>query len=98
MYARVTTSQVDPSNAEEVEAIMQDIVLPILRRQKGFKSYISFVDRASGKAITATVWETEEDRQASDQSSEYYKEAIAKVTPFFKAQPIVENYEVEIYS
>jgi hypothetical protein len=43
MYARVTTSQVDPSKAEEVEAIMEDIVLPILRRQKGFKSYISFV-------------------------------------------------------
>ena len=98
MYARVTTSQVDPSKAEEVEAIMQDIVLPTLRQQKGFKNYISFVDRASGKAITVTVWETEEDRQASDQSSEYYKEAIAKVTPFFKAPPIVENYEVEIYS
>jgi phosphoribosylformylglycinamidine (FGAM) synthase PurS component len=32
------------------------------------------------------------------QSSEYYKEAIAKVTPFFIAQPVVENYEVEIYS
>ena len=98
MYARVTTSQVDPSKAEEVEAIMQDIVLPILRRQRGFKNYISFVDRASGKAITVTVWETEEDRTASDQSSEYYKEAIAKVIPFFKTQPIVENYEVEIYS
>ena len=70
MFARVTTSQVDPSKAEEVETIMQDIVLPILRQQKGFKNYISFVDRASGKAITATVWETEQDRQASDQSSE----------------------------
>ena len=98
MYARVTTSQVDPSKAEEVEAIMQDIVLPMLRQQKGFKNYIPFVDRASGKAITVTVWETEEDRQASDQSGEFYKEAIAKVTPFFKAPPIVENYEVEIYS
>lgn len=98
MYARVTTSQVDPSKAEEVEAIMQDVVLPIMRQQKGFKNYISFVDRASGKAITVTVWETEEDRQESGQSSEYYGEDIAKVTPFFKAPPIVENYEVEIYS
>ncbi len=98
MYARVTTSRVDPSKAEEVEGIMQDIVLPMLRQQRGFMNYIAFVDRVSGKAITVTVWETEEDRQTSDQSSEFYKEAIAKVTPFFKAQPIVEDYEVEIYS
>ena len=98
MHARVTFSQVDPSKAEEVEAIMQDTVLPLMRQQKGFKSYISFVDRASGKAITATVWETEADRQASDKSSEYYSEAIAKVTPYFQAPPVVENYEAEIYS
>ena len=98
MFARVTFSQVDPSKAEEVEAIMQDTVLPMMRRQKGFKNYISFVDRTSGKAITVTVWETEADRQASDQASEYYDEAISKVTPFFKAPPVVENYEAEIYS
>lgn len=98
MYARVTFSQVDPSKAEEVEAIMQEVVLPMMRQQKGYKNYLSFVDRTSGKAITVTVWETEEDRQASDRSSEYYSEAIAKVTPFFKAPPVVENYEVEIFS
>jgi hypothetical protein len=38
------------------------------------------------------------DIQASDQSSEYYSEAIAKVASFFKAPPVVENYEAEIYS
>ena len=98
MFARITFSQVDPSQAKKVEAIMQDTVLPMMRQQKGFKNHISFVDWASGKAITATLWETEEDRQASDQSSEYYDEAISKVTPFFKTQPIVEDYEAEIYS
>ena len=98
MFARVTFSQVDPSQAEEVEAIMQETVLPMMRQQKGFKNYISFVDRASGKAITVTLWETEVDRQASDQASEYYDEAISRVKPFFKAPPVVENYEAEIYS
>ena len=98
MFARVTFSQVDPSKAEEVEAIMQETVLPMMRKQKGFKNYISFVDRTSGKAITATLWESEADRSASDQASEYYDEAISNVTPFFKSPPVVENYEAEIYS
>lgn len=98
MFARVTTSQIVPAKAEEVEAIMREIVLPMLRQQKGFKNYILFVDRALGKAISVTVWETAADREASDQSSEFYQEAIAKVSPFFMAPPVVENYEIEIYS
>jgi quinol monooxygenase YgiN len=98
MFARVTFSQIDPSKAEEVEAIMQDTVLPMMRKQKGFKNYIFFSDQASGKAITVTVWETAADRKASDQTSEFYDEAISKVTPFFKAPPVVENYEAEIFS
>ena len=98
MFARVTFSQIQPAKADEAESIMRDIVLPMMRQQKGFKNYCSFVDRASGKAITITVWETEADRQASDQPSDYYREAIAKVAPFFMAPPVVENYEAEIYS
>jgi quinol monooxygenase YgiN len=98
MFARVTFSQVLPDKADEAAGVMRDIVLPMMRQQKGFKYYCSFADRASGKAITITVWETEADREASSQPSAYYREAIAKVAPFFTAPPVVENYEAEIYS
>ncbi len=98
MFARVTFSQIVLEKADEAESIMRDIVLPMMRQQKGFKNYFSFADRASGKAITVTVWETEADRQASAQPSDYYREAIAKVAPYFTAPPVVENYEAEIYS
>jgi len=90
--------QISPDKVDEAESIMQNSVLPMMRQQKGFKNYCSFVDRASGKAITITVWETEADREASSQASAYYREAIAKVAPFFTAPPAVENYEAEIYS
>jgi len=98
MYARITFSQVAPEKANEAERIMLDSVLPMMRQQKGFKNYCSFVDRATGKAITVTIWETEADRKASDVSSDFYREAIAKVAPFFTSPPVVENYEAEIYS
>ena len=98
MFARVTFSQVAPEKADEAESIMRDTVLTMMRQQKGFKNYCSFVDRASGKAITITVWETEADRQASSQASDYYRKVMAKVAPFFTAPPVVENYEAEIYS
>ena len=98
MFARVTFSQIEPAKADEAESIMRDIVLPVMRQQQGFKNYCTFADRASGKVISITIWETEADRQASDQSSDYYREAIAKIAPFFMTPPVVEDYEAEIYS
>jgi quinol monooxygenase YgiN len=98
MFARITFSQVSPDKADEAINIMENAVLPLMRQQKGFKNYCAFYDRSSGKAITVTVWKTEEDREASDQSSDYYKEAIAKVAPLFLAPPVVEDYEADIYS
>ena len=98
MFARMTFSQVSPDKADEAIKIMENAVLPLMRQQKGFKNYCAFYDRSSGKAITVTVWKTEEDREASDQSSDYYKEAIAKVAPLFLAPPVVEDYEADIYS
>ena len=98
MFARMTFSQVSPDKADEAINIMENAVLPLMRQQKGFKNYCAFYDRSSGKAITVTVWKTEEDREASGQSSDYYKEAIAKVAPLFLAPPVVEDYEADIYS
>lgn len=97
MYARMTFSQVSPDKADEAISIMENSVLPLMRQQKGFKYYCAFTDRTTGKAITVTVWETEEDREASDQASNYYKEAIAKVAPLFLAPPVVEEYEADIH-
>lgn len=98
MFARMTFSQVSPDKVDEALSVMEGEVLPLMQQQKGFKYYCAFYDRSSGKAITVTVWETEGDREASDQQSDYYTEAIAKVVPLFLALPVVENFEADIYS
>ena len=98
MFARMTFSQVSPDKADEALSVMENEVLPLMRQQKGFKHYCAFYDRSTGKAITVTVWETEEAREASDQQSNYYTEAMAKVLPLFLAPPVVENLEADIYS
>jgi quinol monooxygenase YgiN len=98
MFARMTSSQISPDKADEAISIMENMVLPLMRQQKGFKNYCAFYDRSSGKAITVTVWETEADREASNQTSAYYKAAMARIAPLFLTPPTVENYEADIYS
>jgi quinol monooxygenase YgiN len=96
MYARVTFSQVSPDRIDEAVSLLRDSLVPAARQQKGFKGYLLLGDRAVGKGISISMWETESDRAASDQPSEYYREVTARIAPFFTAQPVVENYEVNI--
>lgn len=94
MFARVTTSQVNPDQADEATNIVRDSIVPAARQQKGFAGYIVLGDRGKGKAITISLWETQADREASGSGSEYYNEVIAMITPFLTAEPIAEDLEV----
>ena len=97
MYARVTSTQIAPANIEEATRITRDVVIPAAQRAKGFKGYLALGDRATGKTLVITLWETAADRDASGPTSEYYREVMAKIAPLFTAQPVVDNLEVIIH-
>jgi quinol monooxygenase YgiN len=96
MYARVTTVQIAPGNVDEATNITREAVIPAAQQAKGFKGYWALGDRATGKSVVITLWETEADRDASGPGSAYYQEVMAKIAPLFTAPPIVENLEVII--
>jgi hypothetical protein len=96
MYARVTTTQGNPDMVDEALEIVRNSILPAARSQKGFKGYLLLGDRATGKSFGITIWETETDRDATSQDSEYLRENLAKLAPLFSAQPIIEDFEVLI--
>ena len=52
-------------------------------------------DGKTGKGISISLWETEEDAIANEQSG-YYQEPIAKFKDFFTAPPVQEGYEVVV--
>jgi hypothetical protein len=68
MYARLTPYRVDPARVEEVTRFTQDEVtrftqdevIPAVRRLPGFRQYLSFGDRTTGRGYAITVWDTAE--------------------------------------
>ena len=64
MYIRVTRARFDPARSEEVQAIGQDIVAAN-RRLPGFQAFHTGVDRAGGRIIALSFWDTEEHAQVS---------------------------------
>jgi hypothetical protein len=96
MYARVTRTQFSPYRLDESIHIAREQVVPAAQQQTGFKGYLMLVDRSTGKGITITLWEGEEDRRVTGQNSSYYRDAIGKIVPLLEAAPQVEDLELVI--
>jgi hypothetical protein len=96
MYARVTTTQFSPYRLDEAIHIAREATVPAAQQQSGFKGYLMLVDRSTGKGITITLWEGEEEREVTGQNSSYYRDAIGKIVPLLEDAPMVEDLELVI--
>jgi heme-degrading monooxygenase HmoA len=95
MFARVTTVQISPDKIDEATSIFRDSVIPAAKAQKGYRSGYLLTDRASGKGMSITIWDSVEDLQASEALG-FYQQQLAKFAPLFTAPPTRETYEVGI--
>ena len=91
MFARVTHVQAKPGKLDDVIALYQDAVVPLLKQQQGFDSTVLLSDPATGKGMSITLWRTEADRQAGDLNARL-REQIVKVVPLLAAPPAVESF------
>lgn len=93
MWARVTTSQVDPAKLEEEKRIFEEEVVPVSKDIKGFQGALSLRDSSTGKVIVVTLWETKEDMLDSEESG-FWKEQVDHFTAIMTGPPQKDHYEV----
>ena len=60
MHARLNIRQVLPGKLDELLSTFEETVAPDVRRRPGFKGSFLLTDRDTGKAISLTLWESEE--------------------------------------
>ncbi len=95
MYARVVFTHVEAHKEDEAIQLYQESVVPAAQQQQGFKGLLQLVDRTSGKGISITLWETE-DQMLAGETSGYYQEQLAKFRHYLAASPVREAYEVSV--
>ena len=82
-----------PGKTEEAARIFQESVIPAAKQQKGFKGAYFLTDPATGKGMSLTLWETEQDMKAGE-SSDYLQQQIAKFGPLLAGPPERSAYLV----
>src|SRR5437764_6443256 len=97
MHARVTIAQRNRSGmTDEAIKIYQDDVIQETKQQPGFKGALFLTDRAAGKGISITLFESEDHLQATKDSGHYQRQ-IGKFSHLIAAPVVHEVYEVVVH-
>lgn len=92
MYARNVTMHLKPNTAGEFTQTLEKDILPLLRKQNGFKDEISFVAADRSEAVAISLWDRKED--ADLYTKDTYPKVLQTLTKVVDGTPKVEAYEV----
>ena len=88
MFARVSTYQGDPAQIDQGLDYARENILPRVKQVDGFEGVYYLVDRQSGKALTITLWKSEEALRASEEEADRLRSESAE-----SASATIENVE-----
>jgi heme-degrading monooxygenase HmoA len=92
MYARTTTMRV-PQHVDDLIALAQDEVMPLLSQQEGCVGLSLLIDRDTGRCITTSAWESKEAMRAG---GEAVRESSDRAAQRFDTTPEVQEWEIAV--
>jgi heme-degrading monooxygenase HmoA len=92
MFSRHVTMKLKANAAPEFNRIIENEVLPLLRKQKGFRDEITFIAPERSEAVGNSFWDTKEDAQAYNSTG--YPEILKALSKVVEGTPTVETFEV----
>lgn len=92
MFTRNLTMKLKANTAPEFNRLIENEILPLLRKQPGFRDCITFVAPERSEAVAVSFWETKEN--AETYSTTAYPEILKIVTKVLDGTPNVETFEV----
>jgi hypothetical protein len=92
MYARNVSTRLKPSMLNDFNKTFEQEVLPMMRKQKGFKDEITFFAPDSNELIAISLWDNKESAEASNTAG--YPEVLKILSRTFDGTPKVRTSEV----
>ena len=92
MFARNVSLHLKANTAGEFTRTLEKDVLPLLRKQNGFKDEISFLSSDRSEAVAISLWDRKEN--ADKYGREIYPQVLTSLAKAVEGTPKVEAYEV----
>ena len=92
MFARIVTMRLKPNSGAEFTQAMEKKVLPILRKQKGFKDELTMVAQGGTEAVGISLWDNKEHAEAYQAVA--YDQVMKELSQTVDGSPRIQTYEI----
>jgi len=92
MFARNVSMRLKPNSVAEFTKTLENEVIPLLRKQKGFQDEITFVVPGGTEAVGVSLWDQKENAEAYDRGT--YPQVLNALSKVIDGTPRVQGYEV----
>jgi quinol monooxygenase YgiN len=92
VFARIVTMRIKPNTASEFTQTIEKKVLPILRKQKGFRDEMTFISPNGTDVVGMSVWDQKD--QAETYNAGAFNEVMKELSKVTDGTPRVQMYEV----
>jgi len=92
VFARIVSMRLKPNVAAEFTQTIEKRILPILRKQRGFRDEITFIAPGGTEAVGISLWDSPERAEAYNTGS--YGEVLKELNKLVEGTPQVKTYDV----
>ena len=92
MFARIVSMRLKPNVAAEFTQTIEKRILPIVRKQRGFRDEITFIAPGGTEAVGISLWDSPEQADAYNPGS--YGEVLKELNKLVEGTPQVKTYDV----
>ena len=92
MFARSVSLRLKPNSVAEFTRTLENEIIPLLRKQKGFQDEITLVASNGTEAVGVSLWDQKESAEAYSRTT--YPEVQKALAKVVEGTPQVQTYEV----
>jgi hypothetical protein len=92
MFVRKVTTLLKPNSISKVSRLMDEEVIPMLRKQNGFQDELTFFAPSEDAVTGISLWDKASNAEAY--SRETYPSVLTKLAALIEGIPKVDTYEV----
>jgi len=95
MFTRIVELTTKPGKNKQLSDTINDKVLPILKKQKGFVDETVLVsDKEDNRVLSLSFWNTRDD--AEEYHREHYQKVHEMVRHLLEGEPMIRTFDVHI--
>ena len=92
MFVRQVTAHFKPGKFDLLNQRLDKDVIPVLKKQEGFRDELSFFDKEKDEAVAMSFWDTRKD--AEKYQRDIYPQISKKMEDTLDGAPVVRWFEV----